>query len=190
MKWLAATALALTLLAPPAAAQPGTGQAMDADFAARVEEWTTRPEFLSPLVDHLPVGDRVPSPKDVIGHHAGAPRELTYYAEMLEYYRALAAASPRVSVSPIGRTDEDREMVVVTIANEATLAGLERYRQDLAWLADPREVGEAEAQDVVARAKPIYVLMAGLHSGETGPPEMLMELAFRLAVEEGPLFER
>ena len=32
--------------------------------------------------------------------------------------------------------------------------------------------------------------MAGLHSGETGPPEMLMELAYRLAVEEGPLFER
>ena len=190
MKWLAATALALTLLAPPAAAQPATGQAMDPDFAARVEEWTTRPEFLSPLVDHLPASTGVPSPKDVLGHHAGAPRELTYYAEMLEYYRALAAASPRVSISRIGRTDENREMVVVTIANEATLTGLERYRQDLARLADPRELGEAEAQDVVARAKPVYVLMAGLHSGETGPPEMLMELAYRLAVEEGPLFDR
>ena len=163
---------------------------MDADFAERVREWTTRPEFLSPLVDHLPVSDRVPSPKEVLGHHAGAPRELTYYAEMLEYYRALAAASPRVSVNPIGRTDEDREMVVVTIANEATLAGLERYRQDLARLADPRGLTEAEAQTVIARAKPVYLLMAGLHSGETGPPEMLMELAYRLAVEEGPLFDR
>ena len=190
MKWLTTTVLALFLLAPATGAQPGGGQAMDADFVERVREWTTRPEFLSPLVDHLPVSDRVPSPKDAIGHHAGAPRELTYYAEMLEYYRALAAASPRVSVSPIGRTDEDREMVVVTIANEATLAGLERYRQDLARLADPREIGEAEARDVIARAKPIYVLMAGLHSGETGPPEMLMELAYRLAVEEGPLFDR
>ena len=190
MKWFAATALALTLLAPPAAAQPGTGQAMDADFAARVREWTTRPEFLSPLVDHLPAGAGVPSPKDVLGHHAGAPRELTYYAEMVEYYQALAAASPRVSISPIGRTDEDRQMVVVTIANEATLANLERHRRDLARLADPRGLGEAEAQAVVARAKPIYLLMAGLHSGETGPPEMLMELAYRLAVEEGPLFDR
>ena len=190
MKWFAATVLALTLLAPPATAQPGTGQAMDADFAARVREWTTRPEFLSPLVDHLPAGGGVPSPKDVLGHHAGAPRELTYYAEMLEYYRALAAASPRVSISPIGRTDEDREMVVVTVANEATLTDLERYRRDLARLADPRGLGEAEAQAVIARAKPIYLLMAGLHSGETGPPEMLMELAYRLAVEEGPLFDR
>ena len=190
MKWFTATVLALTLLAPPAAAQPGNGQAMDADFAARVREWTTRPEFLSPLVDHLPISTGVPSPRDVLGHHAGAPRELTYYAEMLEYYRALAAASPRVSLSPIGRTDEDREMVVVTIANEATLADPERYRRDIARLADPRGLGEAEAQAVVARAKPVYLLMAGLHSGETGPPEMLMELAYRLAVEEGPLFDR
>ena len=189
MKRLATTVLAFMLLAPAAIAQSG-GQAMDADFAARVREWTTRPEFLSPLVDHLPLGDRVPSPKEILGHHAGAPRELTYYAEMLEYYRALASASPRVSISPIGRTDEDREMVVVTIANEATLAELERYRRDLARLADPRGLSEADAQAVIAGAKPIYLLMAGLHSGETGPPEMLMELAYRLAVEEGPLFDR
>ena len=189
MKRLATTVLAFMLFAPAAIAQPG-GQAMDADFAARVREWTTRPEFLSPLVDHLPLGDRVPSPKEILGHHAGAPRELTYYAEMLEYYRALASASPRVSISPIGRTDEDREMVVVTIANEATLAELERYRRDLARLADPRGLSEADAEAVIAGAKPIYLLMAGLHSGETGPPEMLMELAYRLAVEEGTLFDR
>ena len=190
MKWLATTVLAFLLLAPSAIAQPGGGQAMDADFAARVREWTTRPEFLSPLVDHLPLSDSVPSPRQILGHHAGAPRELTYYAEMLDYYRALADASPRVSIRSIGRTDEDREMVVVTIAGEATLAELERHRRDLARLADPRGLTEAEAQTVVARAKPIYLLMAGLHSGETGPPEMLMELAYRLAVEEGPLFDR
>ena len=32
--------------------------------------------------------------------------------------------------------------------------------------------------------------MGGLHSGETGPPEMLMELAYRLAVEDSPLIRR
>ncbi len=190
MRWFVTTALALTLLTPAVTAQTGAGQAMDTDFAARVAEWTTRPEFLSPLVDHLPLDDRVPSPKRILGHHAGAPRELTYYAEMLAYYRALAAASPRVSITPIGRTDEDREMVVVTIADEATIADLERHRRDLARLADPRGLSEADARAILARARPIYLLMAGLHSGETGPPEMLMELAYRLAVEAGPLFDR
>ena len=34
------------------------------------------------------------------------------------------------------------------------------------------------------------MLTGGLHSAETGPPEMLMELAYRLAVEESPLFDQ
>jgi hypothetical protein len=165
-------------------------QPLDEDFSARVLEWTTQPEFLSPLVDHLPVVDGIPSPKDVLGHHAGAPRELTYYAELLEYYRALAAASPRVTVMSAGRTDEDRELVVVAIASEDTILNLERYRGYLGQLADPRGLSDSEAAQVIAQAKPIYHFMAGLHSAETGPPEMLMELAYRLAVENGPLFDQ
>ena len=187
---VALAAVGPAVLPAAAAGQPDERQAIDADFAVRVQEWTTRPEFLSPLVDHLPASDGVPSPRDVIGRHVGAPRELTYYADLVAYYGALADASPRVAIRSIGRTDEDREMVVVTIASEATLAAIERHRRDLARLADPRGLDEDEAQAVISRAKPIYVLMAGLHSGETGPPEMLMELAYRLAVEEGPLFER
>ena len=44
--------------------------------------------------------------------------------------------------------------------------------------------------EIVGRAKPLYHLVGGLHSGETGPPEMLMELAYRLAVEDSPLISR
>src|SRR5206468_8976274 len=54
----------------------------DPDFSRAVREWTTRPEFISPLVDHLPKAAGVPSPKDVLGHHIGEPRKLTYYAEI------------------------------------------------------------------------------------------------------------
>ena len=172
------------------AAHAQTTQQMDEEFAREVTDWTTRPEFLSPLVDHLPLVDAVPSPKELLGYHAGAPRKLTYYAELLEYYQALASASPRVTVMSAGRTDENREMVVVAIAAEDTIRDLERYRDYLAQLADPRGMSEVEAESIIASAKPIYHFMAGLHSGETGPPEMLMELAYRLAVEEGPLFEQ
>ena len=156
------------LFGPAARAQ--RAQPMDEDFAARIREWTTKPEFLSPLVNHLPVADGIPSPKDVLGHHAGAPRDLTYYATLLGYYRALAAASPRVSMMSAGRTDEDHEMVVVAIASEDTIRDLERYRGYLAQLADPRVLSEPEAAQVIAQAKPIYHFMAGLHSAETGPP--------------------
>lgn len=177
-------------LAGDVATYAQTAQPMDEEFAREVRAWTTRPEFLSPLVDHLPLVDTVPSPKELLGYHVGAPRELTYYSELLDYYKALASASPRVTVMSAGRTDENREMVVVAIAAEDTIRDLERYRDYLAQLADPRGMSEVEAENVIAQAKPIYHFMAGLHSGETGPPEMLMELAYRLAVEEGPLFDQ
>src|SRR5476651_1141425 len=62
----------------------------DPEFARLVKEWTTKPEFSSPLVDHLPKVAGVPSPKDILGHHIGEPKKLTYYADILKYYRALA----------------------------------------------------------------------------------------------------
>jgi hypothetical protein len=169
---------------PPA---PPAAQAQDEDFARAVKAWTTRPEFLSPLVDHLPKSARVPSPKDVLGYHVGAPQKLTYYADILKYYRALEARSPRVKVMTIGKTDEERECVVVAIGSEDSIRNLEQHRTSLGQLADPRQLGEAEAREVIAKAKPIYHLMGGLHSNETGPSEMLMELAYRLVVEDSPL---
>jgi hypothetical protein len=171
-------------------AAPPAVQAADEDFARAVKAWTTKPEFLSPLVDHLPRVAGIPSPKDILGHHVGAPKELSYYDQILRYYRALAAATPRVRVMTIGKTDEGRDYVVVVIASADTIRDLDKYRGYLAKLADPRRIGEAEARDIIARGKPIYHVMGGLHSGETGPPEMLMELAYRLAAEETPLLRQ
>ena len=78
-----------------ASSAPANQSADDPEFARLVKEWTTRPEFSSPLVDHLPKVAGLPSPKDVLGHHIGEPKKLTYYADILRYYRTLAAASAR-----------------------------------------------------------------------------------------------
>jgi hypothetical protein len=195
---IAAGLLVLTVALPHAqrASEVAHGQAaglppqVDAGFAGDVRSWTTAPEFLSPLVDHLPVVKGIPTPKDVLGHHVGAPQRLTKTADALAYYRALEKASRRIRVTTIGTTDEGREVNVIYIASEATLASLDTHTASLARLADPRGLGEQEAQRLVAGTPPIYHLMAGLHSGEAGPPEMLMELAYRLVASETPLFRQ
>jgi hypothetical protein len=164
--------------------------ANDDDFARAVKEWTTRPDFTSPLVDHLPKVAGIPSPKDVLGHHIGEPKKLTYYADILKYYRALAAASPRVKVMTIGKSNEGRDLVVVFVGADESIKNLETYRGYLAQLADPRTISDAQAREIVVKAKPIYHLSGGLHSGEVGPSEMLMELAYRVAVEDSALVKK
>src|SRR5579863_5254264 len=165
-------------------------QQMDDEFAKLVKDWTTRPDFISPLVDHLPKSSTAPSPKDILGYYPGAPKKLTYYADMLKYYHALAAKSPRVKVIDIGKTDEGRECVIVYVGSEESIRDLETERGYLAQLADPRHVSDDQAREIIAKAKPIYHIMGGLHSAETGPSEMLMELAYRLATEDTPLIRK
>lgn len=194
-RWILVLLLLLPLGALPHA-QPAARDAQrtraaapssDADFAASVREWTTGPEFMSPLVDHLPVVKGLPTPKDVLGYHVGAPKRLTKTADALAYYRALEKASPRIRVTTIGKTDEGREVNVVYIASESTMKQLDTHIASLGRLADPRGLTEDEARRLIATTPPMYHLMAGLHSAETGPPEMLMELAYRLVAEDTPL---
>src|SRR5919198_851164 len=165
-------------------------QTQDEDFAKAVREWTTQPYYMSPLVDHLPKVAGIPSPKDVLGYHIGAPAKLTYYADILKYYRALAAATPRVKVETIGRSDEDRELVVVWVSSDENIRNLQRNRDNLAKIADPRGLPADQIRQLIATTKPHYHLMGGLHSGETGPSEMLMELVYRLTTETSPLIKQ
>src|SRR5882672_7055526 len=110
----------------------------DADFARLVKEWTTRPEFSSPLVDHLPKIAGIPSPKDVLGHHIGEPKKLTYYADIVKYYRALAAATPRVKVISIGKSNEGRDLIVVFVGAGESTRNLDPNRGKRGQFANPR----------------------------------------------------
>ena len=165
-------------------------QQQDNDFARFYQQWTSEARYGSPLVDHLPRAQGVPMPKDVLGYHIGTPRVLTYYADALRYYRALDAASPRVHIETIGKSDEGRELVVVWISSEENIRNLQLNRDNLAKIADPRGRSEDEIRQLINTTKPHYHLMGGLHSGEVGPSEMLMELAYRLAVETSPVINQ
>src|SRR6185369_3468182 len=189
LRWLFALTV-LTLLESVGSGQQQKPQQPDEDFARSVKEWTTKPEFISPLVDHLPKVPGVPSPKDVLGHHIGAPGKLTYHADAVAYYRALAAKTPRVKVYSVGTTDEGRECVVVAVGSDESIKNIDQYRAYLAQLADPRKITDEQAREIITKAKPIYHVMGGLHSAETGPTEMLMELAYRIATEDSPVINQ
>ncbi|MFN5202270.1 MAG: M14 family zinc carboxypeptidase, partial [Gemmatimonas sp.] len=165
-------------------------QKQDPTYEQSVREWLANPRHSSPLVDHLPLAPGIPTPRDVLGYHVGAPRILTHYEKQLAYYRALEKASPRVKVETIGRSDEGRELVVVWISSDANMQQLAENRKNLARIADPRGMTDAQVKTLLAQTKPHYHLMGGLHSGETGPSETLMELAYRLTAETSPIISQ
>src|SRR5262249_53584884 len=142
------------------------------------------------LVDHLPASDKVPSPLKVLGRIPGTPDELTYSKDIYRYFDTLAQASPRVKVARIGKTEERRDMISVAIADEATIKTLDKWKALAAKLTDPRTTDDATAKQLIATGKPIYYFTGSIHSPETGSPEMLMELAYRLVVEDTPFIQQ
>src|SRR5687768_10268915 len=163
---------------------------LDTAYGAKIAEYTTEKYFMTELVDHLPLSDKVPSPEKILGYVVGTPNKLTYTKDLHRYFRSLAAATPRVRVLVAPeKSEEGREQLLVLVSDEANLAKLDRYKEITAKLADPRKISETEAHTLIAEGKPFYWASGAIHSPETGSPEMLMELAYRLAVEDSPFIE-
>jgi hypothetical protein len=163
-------------------------QPVDSAYSAQITQLTptdTRWKFTTELVSSLPASSTVPTPLKVLGYVPGTLGRLSYVAELNRYFDALAAAAPnRVKKFSLGKSEEGRESIVVAISNEANIASLEQNRLALGRLADPRGLSPSDRARLVKETKPTYWLSGSIHSPETGSPEMLMELAYRLAADE------
>ena len=93
----------------------------------------------------------IPSPKDVLGYHIGAPRKLTYYADILKYYRALggghaARARSRPSASPTKTASWSSS----GSRPKRTSRTCSRTATTSRRLADPRGLTEAQIKQLIA----------------------------------------
>ena len=175
------------LLAVPAA---GAQQAVDQEYTKKIKEYLQDSRISTEFVDHLPASNTVPTPLKFLGRIVGTPGELTYAKDIYRYLEAVAKASNgRAKFWTIGKTEEGRDMVLFAVADEGTIGQLDKYKAMLKALTDPRQTSEAQAQQLIKSAKPIYWITSGLHSPENGGPEMLMELAYRLVVDNGEFYQ-
>jgi len=162
-------------------------QSVDSTYTARIRELTpSDPRYtsLTDLIDHLPASPTVPTPLAALGYVPGTVGRLSYVADMNRYLRTLAQTSPRVKVFTLGTSDAGKELIVAAIGDDSAIAHLDLTRAALGRLADPRGLDSATRARLVRDTKAIYWLTGSIHSAESGSPEMLMELAYRLAVEE------
>ncbi|MBZ5557351.1 MAG: hypothetical protein LAO77_08775 [Acidobacteriia bacterium] len=178
-----------SLIAQSRAPRIPTPQKIDEEYTKLIKQNLQDPRITTELVDHLPASDTVPSPLKFLGRAVGTPGELTYAKDITRYYEALAKASPRARFFKAGTTEEGRDIVLLAIADEQTMKSIDKYRDMLGELTDPRVTSEARAKELLHTAKPIYYAISGIHSPETGGPEMLIELAYRLIVEETPFIQ-
>ncbi|HMQ04809.1 MAG TPA: M14 family zinc carboxypeptidase [Pyrinomonadaceae bacterium] len=165
-------------------------QPINVEYTESILKNTTDPMFLTELVDHLPASATVPSPEKILGYPVGTPNKLTYTKDQFRYYRELEKATPRIKtfVAP-EKSEGGKEQLLVVVSDEANMAKLGRYKEITSKLGDPRTINDELAKQLIAEGKAIYWASGAIHSTETGSPEMLMEMAYRLAVEESPFIQ-
>ncbi|SMD44474.1 Zinc carboxypeptidase [Aquiflexum balticum DSM 16537] len=163
-----------------------TAQQIDQAYNQKIREFTTDERFLPKslldVVDH----PTIPSPLKHFGHIIGAEGHVHRSSEIYGYYQKLAQTSPMVHMQEMGKTEEGRPFYVVVIANEETMAKLDHYKDQLAKLSDSRKTNPEQAERIILDSKPVYYVSGGMHATEMGSPEMLMELAYRLATSSAP----
>jgi len=127
---------------------------------------------------------QVPSPKDVLGFTPGDDRKLASWAQIVDYFKKLDAASDRVMFEEIGKSTMGAPFVYATISSPENLRNLKRYKDINDKLADPRKIksNAAVARQLVKQGKTIVLITCGIHSTEVGSTLSSMLIAYRLAL--------
>lgn len=126
-----------------------------------------------------------PSPRDVLGFAPGDDRKLADWSQIVDYFKRLDSASPRVSVHQAGISTERRPFIVAIISSEENIANLPRIRESQRRLADPRLISSVEERERLIRETPaIVAITCSIHSTEIVASQMSMELAYRLASDD------
>lgn len=121
----------------------------------------------------------VPTPASVLGYDIG--EYWTDHHQMLDYMRRLEAASKRVKVFSVGRTNEKRELILVAVSEPENIARLEEIRAAVARLRDPRQTSGAQAREI-AKSTPAIAWMNFANDGnESAAFETGIQLAYHLA---------
>ena len=138
---------------------------------------------LQPALAPASSTEEIPHPTDIIGFELGSDYMLADLEQLYSYYRALAAASPRVEMEEIGRSWRGEPLYLLYISSEENLAQLDRWREISERLARARDLTPEEARALAREGKAIVWIDAGLHSAEVATAQHAPLLAYHMATD-------
>ncbi len=138
---------------------------------------TAQQDYFFP--DKGPFSKKIPSPQEFLGYEIGEFH--TRHDRLVAYFYELAQLSDRVHIQEIGKTYEQRPMIVATITSPQNYARLEDIRQEHLKLVNPKtSVSSVENMPVIIQ------LGYNVHGNEPSSSEAAMLTAFYLTASEDP----
>ncbi|MHA4893780.1 M14 family metallopeptidase [Pedobacter sp. PWIIR3] len=126
----------------------------------------------------------IPDPKAHFGFNIGDDYQLANFTQTEAYFKKLAAASDRVKLVDIGKTEEGRTQYMMIISSPENLKNLARYQQISQQLAHAEGLSTQQAKDLAAEGKAVVWIDGGLHANETVGIHQLIESAYQFAIRQ------
>ena len=124
----------------------------------------------------VPAQEKLMSPEEFLGYELG--EEFTFHHQVLDYFKYVAANSPRVELQEYGSTYEKRPLVLAFISTEQSLKRKEEIRESN--LKRAGIIKGKEGKDETA----IVWLSYNIHGNEAVSTESSMEVLYTLASGE------
>lgn len=132
------------------------------------------------LVTSIIFSQQLKSPEEFLGYKVGADYKIADYETIQKYFKHLADFSKQIIYQEIGKTSQKRDMFMAVISSEENIRNVEKYRNIIKKLSDPRKISDTEAETLAKEGKVIILVTCNIHSTEIASAQMSMELAYNL----------
>ncbi len=136
--------------------------------------------ILSLISTQINLSQSLKSPEDFLGYKVGADYKIADYETITKYFKHLSENSNKILFQNIGKTSQGRDMFMSIISSEENLKNLNKYKEIIHKLSDPRKTNETEAFQLAKDGKIIVLVTCNIHSNEIASAQMSMEFAYDL----------
>lgn len=136
--------------------------------------------ILSLISTQINLSQSLKSPEEFLGYKVGTDYKIADYETITKYFKHLSENSKKILFQNIGKTSQGRDMFMSIISSEDNLKNIDKYKDIIHKLSDPRKTNEQEASQLAKDGKIIVLVTCNIHSNEIASAQMSMEFAYDL----------
>jgi hypothetical protein len=126
----------------------------------------------------------IPSPKSHFGFNIGDNYHLATFTQTEAYFKKLAAASNKVKLQVIGKTEEGRNQYMLIVSDPSNINQLAKYKSISQKMARAEDLSDADAKQLAKEGKSVVWIDGGLHATEVVGIHQLIQTLYTVLTRD------
>jgi hypothetical protein len=126
----------------------------------------------------------IPSPKSHFGFNIGDNYHLATFTQTEAYFKKLAAASNKVKLQVIGKTEEGRNQYMLIVSDPSNINQLTKYKSISQKMARAEDLSDADAKQLAKEGKSVVWIDGGLHATEVVGIHQLIQTLYTVLTRD------